>query len=90
MRDLVEQIQAALEQVLATGFVLPIHVAAVGSNGAGCLLTYQPCDDGLMPEFHYLHQGEMIAPVNMMLVDSRGEAARVVFRAGVDPQLLIN
>ena len=65
-------------------------VAAVGSNGAGCLLTYQPCDDGLVPEFHYLRQGDMIAPVNMILVDSRGEAARVVFHAGVDTQLLIN
>ena len=37
-----------------------------------------PAEDGLAAEVHGMHGGDFKVPVNVMLVDSRREAARVV------------
>ena len=75
---------ASIQQLLDRGFVMPIHFAAVGTNGAAVIGTYNflPGNSGF--ECRITMQTPepegMIAPVNIMYVDSKGEAALVVLR----------
>ncbi len=79
--DLAEQIAATLDELIGTqGFVLPIHAAALAVNGASLVITYEPAPDGLVPNVQHCTEDSGIFPfpINLMFVDQRGEAARVV------------
>jgi hypothetical protein len=64
------------------GFVLPIHAAVVGVNGAALIMRCTANDDGdglrVTALAEHSEGGMMALPVNIMLSDSRGEAARLV------------
>jgi hypothetical protein len=74
--DLAQQLADFLTWLVENGFEPPFHVAVLGTNGAGFLLTYEVADGGLEPIFHYDSRRPLRTPVNMMFVDQRGEAAR--------------
>jgi hypothetical protein len=84
MESIIYDSAASVRQLLRKGFEMPIHFAAVGTNGSvlagtfrssrsvddfDCQITVQPSGvEGLT------------APVNIMYVDRKGEAALVVLR----------
>jgi hypothetical protein len=72
-----------LEDLQERGFALPFHVAAVGVNGA--ILAGDISEDATRSHLdfavtaeHYPDDRGFECPMNMMFVDSKGEAARVV------------
>jgi hypothetical protein len=87
MESIIYDSTASVRQLLRKGFEMPIHFAAVGTNGtvvAGtfnfsrnrddfdCRITIQPfSEEGLT------------APVNIMYVDRKGESAIFVLRPAV-------
>jgi hypothetical protein len=79
MKHVTEAFGSMLREMLEAGFQLPFHMVAIGVNGAYLLGTYTAADDGngLACEFHAQH-GDFRVPVNIMVVDGRGEAARIV------------
>jgi hypothetical protein len=76
------QIAAALEWAIQEGFELPFYLVAVAVNGSMLYGRYYPATDrgGLECEvLSKLFVDEFFqVPVNMMLVDSTGQAARVL------------
>lgn len=86
-----EALGEILQTLLAQGFELPFYLAAVGCNGSFICSEFQPGPEGLICE-HVAERlvGEgLAAPVNMMIVDARGEAARVTIgRSGTGPAIV--
>ena len=78
MDKLAAHIASVLDTLLDDGFVLPIHVAGLGRNGAAVVLTYNQNGDDVVPSFTLDPTGPMAIPINLMFTDARGEAARVV------------
>jgi hypothetical protein len=77
MEHMIDGLRSALETLVSNGFDLPFHVAAISVNGSFLTATYVPGEDGLDEQIHGLHSaGDFKTPVNVVLVDSRGEAAR--------------
>jgi hypothetical protein len=74
----------SIEHLLASGFELPIHFAAVGTNGAVVAGTFCAAAHGRLFDCRITMQTMepegLTAPVNVMYVDRRGEAALVVVR----------
>lgn len=71
------------------GFVLPIHMVVLGANGAVMSGTYSESGEGLSFDqtAEYLPDGGfMKPPLNLIFVDSRGEAARIVVEQGGTPK----
>ena len=72
---------------------MPIHFAAVGANGAAVTGTYRLLSGNSGFECQITAQTPdpegMIAPVNIMYVDSKGEAALVVLRQNSDEPIRI-
>ena len=86
MTEDLTRMTAALSEFLATmlqeGFVLPFTMAAIAANGSVYVIRYGQGETGLVPTHlaeHVDGQG-FKTPVNLVLVDSRGEAARMVVR----------
>ena len=81
----------SIQQLLDGGFVMPIHFAAVGTNGAAVTGTYRAVPGNAAFECQITAQtpdsDAMIAPVNIMYVDSKGKAALVVLRENSDEPL---
>jgi len=75
-----EAVGEALGVCIERGFVLPFHAAAVGVNGSTIVVRYLATDAGIAPEVLAEHYESEVfaAPVNIMIVDARGEAARVL------------
>jgi hypothetical protein len=76
-----EQIAQALDELLARGFVPPIYCAAVASNGCMYFVEfYGDVVGGFEVQKHAEHNVApgFRTPVNIIFVDQRGEAARVV------------
>lgn len=89
--NLVQQLRGALERAMAMGFELPLFFAIISANGeiyAGC---YESSASGPHLDCRMLVQhtptGYLVAPINMMLVDRRGEAARVLIGGSTHPCL---
>jgi hypothetical protein len=84
MRSLIYDSGKSIEHLLASGFELPIHFAAVGTNGAVVAGTFCAAAHGRLFECRITMQtmepDGLTAPVNVMYVDRRGEAALVVVR----------
>jgi hypothetical protein len=79
---------ASIQQLLDRGFVMPIHFAAVGINGVAVTGTcrFLSGNSGFECQItaHTPGPEGMMAPVNIMYVDSKGEAALVVLRQSSD------
>ena len=76
--------EASIRQLLDSGFEIPIHFAAVGTNGSVFAGTFQwsPASVGLdcMVTVQPSAPEGLTAPVNIMYVDRNGKAALVVLR----------
>jgi hypothetical protein len=84
MRSLIYDSRASIEDLLRQGFLMPIHLAAVGTNGGVVAGTYSMSPAG--PEFtceitvQAFRLEGLTAPVNTIYVDSKGQSALVVLR----------
>jgi len=82
-----EQLADIINACLERGLVLPLHLCAVSVNGAVLVVRYSESEedeDSIDAEVvvqHYLDAGVQL-PINMMMTDADGEAARVLL---VDP-----
>ena len=79
MDDVSQHLADCIVQLIDNGFELPLHVAGIARNGAALVATYSAGDNGLETSFKLLPSGHFATPINLMFVDARGEAARVVF-----------
>jgi hypothetical protein len=74
----------SIRQPLKSGFEMPIHFAAAGTNGSVVAVTYLAASHGHSIEYQITVQTVkpegLTGPVNVMYVDRRGEAALVVLR----------
>lgn len=88
MGSVIYDSRASIQQLLDHGFVMPIHFAAVGTNGAAVTGTYQFLPGDSRFECQITAETPdpegMIAPVNIMYVDSKGKAALLVLRQNSD------
>lgn len=82
-----ESLAEALQALLDQGFTLPFCVAAVGINGVAAMMTYDTAPNGLAPTFQLEPTGDMALPINMMFVDARGEAARLLIKPSGERRL---
>lgn len=80
----------SIQKLLDGGFEMPIHFAAVGTNGAVVAGTYKPSLHGHGFECRITVQATeqegLTAPVNIMYVDRRGESALVILRQSLPRQ----
>ena len=86
MQSMFYDTEESIRELLAMGFEMPVHFVAMGTdgsifagtvhsqagNGFDCRITIPPNPRGLA------------APVNIMYVDCRGEAALVVLRPATE------
>jgi hypothetical protein len=82
------QLTEILETLLEKGFAPPIFLAGIAVNGEMFLGEYRESPSGSGLDFELLAQHSpdhaFLTPMNMMFVDRRGEAARVVIRRDGD------
>lgn len=75
-------------QLLEHGFQMPIHFAAIGTNGSVVAGTYSSSGrDGAGLDCHITVRTKgqnLTSPVNIMYVDRRGESALIVLREKPD------
>jgi len=67
-----------INALLQRGFELPLYVACISANGSVLVGRYEAEFTDLL---EHRENDVFTLPVNMMVVDARGEAARVVIRA---------
>lgn len=86
------ELSAMMEQLLAAGFEPPFYLAVIAKNGEMGLGVWKEGRTGAGLDFQLLAShslsGEFVLPINMMIVDHRGEAARIVFDANRKPIIL--
>jgi hypothetical protein len=84
MESIIYDSAASVRQLLRKGFEMPIHFAAVGTNGSVVAGTFRfsrsrddfDCQITIQPSV----VESLTAPINIMYVDRKGEAALVVLR----------
>jgi hypothetical protein len=95
MKEVFELIAQVLEDLLGNrGFVLPLHVAIIGANGTMMYAGYSMIEDpegGLATEALAEHdvEGGIKVPINIVIVDAEGDAARIVLAPGCAPTVQI-
>ncbi len=77
-----EALAGILDELLERGFQLPIHCAVMGVNGSlmAALFNKLPDEERLSTTCtaqYFVDEGFTL-PINMLFVDARGEATRVV------------
>jgi len=78
-----EQWAAIINACLDRGFVLPLHLCAVSVNGAVLVVRYSQSEedeesiDGEVVVQHFPDAGAQL-PINIMITDADGDAARVL------------
>ena len=79
----------SIQQLLDHGFEMPIHFAAIGTNGAVVAGTYSHSrQNGAGFDCQITVRTEdqnLVSPINIMYVDRRGESALIVLRSSQDP-----
>lgn len=80
-----------LYELIDHGFKLPVHCAMVGVNGSvsATLIEKAEGQPRLSTErtVEHIVDGRFVVPINVFLVDSRGEAVRVLVREGGQVEL---
>ena len=78
----------SIQQLLDQGFEMPIHFAAVGTNGSVVAGTYRasaPGGVGFDCQITVRTEGQnLTSPIDIMYVDRRGESALIVLRHQLD------
>ena len=77
------RLAAILETAAESGFTLPLHLATIGANGAMMYCRYDFASDESLEctvIWKYVPENDdgLKAPVNIVLVDSKGEAMQIV------------
>ena len=78
-----EQLADIINACLERGLVLPLHLCAVSVNGAVIVVRYSESEedeesiDGEVVVQHFPAVGAQL-PINMMITDADGDAARVL------------
>ena len=84
--DLATILSQVLKQLREeNGFVLPVQVIVIGACGSVLCVEYIQDEDGEVATEHVaerLRPPGFTMPINILLVDSRGEAGRVRFGGG--------
>jgi hypothetical protein len=79
-----QTLSAMLESALGRGFLPPFHLVTVGSNGEMVYARYVPAQDGAGWISNILARHSeppgFQAPINLILVDSRGEVMGATIR----------
>ena len=82
--ELGNTIREALDHYQDQGRPLPYVLVACSINGVVMAARYSKGDNGLITEMLVDAKEFMLLPLNMMLIDGAGEAARIlVFKGGV-------
>jgi hypothetical protein len=95
MKEVFEMIAQVVEDLVnSRGFAMPLHVALIGANGAMMYAAYLQSEDpegGVATEALADHNIEvgMKVPINIVLVDAKGDAARIVVAPGTAPTVQI-
>ena len=82
LAELQEQLTEALRQLVENGMKLPFIVSAISANGSVLVIRV---NDGREPDTlaHNFQNDAFKTPINLMVVDRDGEAARVVINGGM-------
>jgi hypothetical protein len=76
-------IEPIIEQCLKDGFVRPLRTAIIFANGSVVAFQFSVDDEsaveGAVLAEYRNPNGTTLYPINMMIVDSMGEAIRVMF-----------
>jgi len=88
--SLAQQLGECIEALLVHGFELPLYFTCMSVNGMmvyGCY-TEGEGEDGLHCDIRASYGSEegFVIPLNIMFVDQRGKAARVVLRDPTEPE----
>ena len=79
MSDIADRVRDAVEELMGSGHQPPFYVAVIGANGSFLTATCAAVGIERSLEVHGVHgDADFSVPVNIMIVDSRGEAARIV------------
>jgi len=79
--ELIQALADGLNDLIAGGFILPFYASIVALNGYIITAKYIEGTEGLDVEFLgeiSTDDGLLQVPINIMFVDARGEAARMV------------
>jgi hypothetical protein len=80
--EIAQAIAAAMGELDAAGSGLPLYLAVVAANGAFMIGAYHEADDGgLSVEVMAGGDRPYMLPLNIMLTDTSGKAARVLLTA---------
>ncbi len=84
LAGLSEALAEAMSECLARGMKLPLVVCAVGVNGSAQLFRFRgPGTEMEELAEHNEPNGMMLLPINIMILDSAGEATRVITAEGM-------
>ena len=91
MDFLKEKLNEILETLMNEGFTPPLYGAAISTNGSIMTFQYEFAQDGSLDMkliSNHCPDGQFSIPVNMMFVDKRGDAARVVIEKSGEYQIV--
>lgn len=80
-----QQFSEILLLCVERGMELPLHLTTIGANGSALVARYTPAVDGqwdVTVLSQYVEDGAFTLPVNVMVCDARGGAARIVIENG--------
>jgi hypothetical protein len=78
-----EQMAEVIQTLLARGFQYPLYLSAVAVNGQVLVMRYAQTQDDAIEVTTLAEHDEapgFVLPINLMITDRRGAAARVVIR----------
>ncbi len=80
MDKLTAAIAEFLQRAIAEDFQFPFYMAAVAVNGSVIVTKWAPVGINFEPQFiaEHLEGDDLALPINVMLTDSTGQAARML------------
>jgi len=88
MDNLADALGQFVQGAISAGFQFPFYMSAVAVNGSVIVSRWTQSNNGEI-EMHFIAEhieGEMMAlPINVMLIDSTGQAARMLIE-GPEPE----
>ena len=85
---MIEILEEFISKLVADGREPPFHAAIIGAHGEFSMMRYEVTADGkILSEILAESKGDLATPLNLLLVDSKGEAARLAI-TGQPPGLV--
>jgi hypothetical protein len=81
------EIARLLERLLDEGWKFPVHYSAISNDGSMVLGKYWKPGEAEVITSH-CPSGQFVLPMNMMLVDERGQAALVKWARDSEPVIV--